>query len=184
VGGRVAEALGAPLDVLIVRKLGFPGQDELAIGAIASGGVRVLNEQVLRASALPPTLVEQIARRERAELERREELYRKGRAFPRLEGRSVILVDDGLATGSTMSAAVAAVRQLQPREVIVAVPLAPADTVRRIEREADRAVVLETPEPFTAIGPYYGSFHQVGDDEVLRVLDKASRPPPDAPVSS
>jgi putative phosphoribosyl transferase len=173
VGDHVARALGAPLDVLIVRKLGYPGQDELAIGAVASGGVRVLNEQVLRAGALPPTVVEQIARRERAELERREELYRGERAFPRLEGRSVILVDDGLATGSTMSAAVGAVRQLQPREVIVAVPVAPADTVRRIGREADRVVVLETPEPFMAIGPYYGSFQQVGDDEVLRILERA-----------
>jgi predicted phosphoribosyltransferase len=174
VGFEVARALDAPLDVLVVRKLGYPGQEELAIGAIASGGVRVLNQGLLDASGVPQEVVERIARRERAELERRERAYRGDAPLPRLGGRSVILVDDGLATGSTMSAAVAAVRQLGPAEVIVAVPVAPVETVSRLDREADLVICLVTPRPFLAIGPCYATFPQVGDEEVVELLARAA----------
>jgi putative phosphoribosyl transferase len=173
VGVQVARALGAPLDVLVVRKLGFPGQPELAMGAVAAGGVRVLNRELLGQVHLPPATVEEVARRELSEVERRERAYR-GDARPlQLAGRSVILVDDGLATGSTMSAAVAAVRQLAPREVIIAVPLAPPDTIRRLRREADRVLCLFTPEPFLAIGSHYESFPQLDDREVVALLSRA-----------
>jgi putative phosphoribosyl transferase len=173
VGFEVARALDAPLDVLVVRKLGYPGQEELAIGAIASGGVRVLNEELLAGTGLPAGAVERIAQRERLELERREKAYRGEAPSPRLEGRSVILVDDGLATGATMSAAVAAVRQLRPAEVIVAVPVAPHETVARLDREADLVICLETPRPFLAIGSLYASFPQLRDEEVVELLARA-----------
>jgi putative phosphoribosyl transferase len=174
VGFEVARALGAPLDILIVRKLGYPGQEELAIGAIASGGVRVLNEEVLASTGLPREAVERIAARERAELERRERAYRGDAPLPRVEGRSVILVDDGLATGATMSAAIAAVRQLDPAEVIVAVPVAPSETVSRLDREADLVICLETPRPFLAIGALYASFPQLRDEQVVELLERAA----------
>jgi putative phosphoribosyl transferase len=171
----VARALDAPMDVFVVRKLGYPGQEELALGAIASAGVLVLNQELLDATSLPWSAVERIVQRERAELERREKAYRGNAPFPPLEGRSVILVDDGLATGATMSAAVAGVRQLNPGEVIAAVPVAPSDTVSRLQREADLVVCLETPTPFGAIGNYYASFPQLRDDEVTELLARAAR---------
>jgi putative phosphoribosyl transferase len=170
VGLEVARALGAPLDVLVVRKLGHPLQPELAIGAIASGGAYVLNRRVLNEAPVSATEMERITERERIELERREKVYRGDAPPLTLTGRSVLLVDDGLATGSTMSAAVAAVRQLGPREVIVAVPVAPVETVRRLEREADRVVCLRTPAAFFAIGQAYASFLQLEDDEVVELL--------------
>jgi putative phosphoribosyl transferase len=184
VGYEVARALGAPLDLMIVRKLGFPGQEELAIGAIASGGAKVLNSQV--ADLVDARFLEVIEARERQELERRDRLYRGSRAQPVLRGRTVILVDDGLATGATMRAAIAAVRTKQPARVVVAVPVAPVDTIHTLRREADAVICPATPEPFYAIGLWYRDFQQVSDDTVRELLARAwhgesEDPPADAP---
>jgi putative phosphoribosyl transferase len=174
VGFEVARALGAPLDLMLVRKLGTPGQEELAMGAIASGGVRVLNRELTERLGIGPEAVEAVAERERVELERRARAYRGDRPPPELKGRRVILVDDGLATGATMRAAVSALRGLAPQRVVVAVPLAPADTLPALRREADEVVCLETPEPFLAIGRWYGAFPQTSDEEVRELLSRAA----------
>lgn len=171
----VADALDAPLDLMLVRKLGVPGQEELAMGAIASGGVRVLNEDVVRALAISPEALEDVARGEEAELTRRERVYRGQRPYPALAGKTVILVDDGLATGATMRAAVAAARQHRPRAVVVAVPVAPGDTVDVLRREADDVVCPATPEPFMGVGMWYEDFRQTSDDEVKELLSRAWR---------
>lgn len=171
VAHEVARALGAGLDLMIVRKLGFPGQEELAMGAIATGGVLVLNPEVT--DWVTPQAVDAVARAEQVELERREQLYRGKRPVPTLTDRIVILVDDGLATGSTMRAAITATRRSSPTRIVVAVPVAPAETVQRLRREADEVVCLETPEPFFAIGPWYRDFRQVSDDEVRELLQSA-----------
>lgn len=176
VAARVAQALGAALDVLIVRKLGSPGQEELAMGAIASGGVRVLNEDVVQSLGITARQIEAAAERELREVERRERAYRGHRPRPPLERRCVVLVDDGLATGSTMEAAVQAVRKLAPARVVVAVPVAPPDTVRRLRRVADEVVCPHTPEPFFSIGQWYVDFHQVTDAEVEALLAAAGPP--------
>jgi putative phosphoribosyl transferase len=173
VATEVARALDAPLDVLIVRKLGFPGHRELAVGAIASGGARALNPEV--AALVHPRELERIERRERAELERRERVYRGDRPLPALAGRTVILVDDGLATGATMRAAVAATRSRHPARIVVAVPVAPPDTVAVLRDEADEVVCPLSPEPFQAIGLWYDDFSQVEDDEVRELLEAAWR---------
>lgn len=174
----VAKALNAPLDVFLVRKLGVPGDEELAMGAIASGGVRVLNQEVVEAYQLPPTAIEAATRRESAELARREALYREGRPPLDLAGRTVILVDDGVATGSTLFAALEALRALGPRRVIVAVPVAPPSTLHELEARADEVVCLEAHEPFFAIGRFYAHFDQTSDAEVRSGLARArSRPP-------
>jgi putative phosphoribosyl transferase len=178
VGAGVASALGAPLDVLVVRKLGFPGQPELAAGAIASGGITVLNQELLDETRLAPHHLRHVLEAEQRELERRERLYRGDRPFPPMEGRTVILVDDGLATGATMRAAVDAVRTRAPGMVVVAVPVAPWDTLRRLEDSADRVVALLAPDDFMAIGQWYDRFDQVGDDEVRRHM---AREPPGGP---
>jgi putative phosphoribosyl transferase len=170
VGREVAAALGAPLDVLVVRKLGFPGQDELAMGAIASGGARVLNEELLAQTGLSLDRVDAVAARELAELERREELYRGRRPPPEVSGKTVIVVDDGLATGSTMLAAVEALRAQDPAQIVVAVPTAPPQTCSALERVADEVVCLRQPYPFYAVGLSYEDFSEVGDDEVRRLL--------------
>jgi predicted phosphoribosyltransferase len=177
VAARVAEALGAPLDVFVVRKLGVPGHEELAMGAIASGGVLVVNEQVAGRLGLGEADLARAAEAEGRELARRERRYREGRAQPDLGGRVVILVDDGLATGSTMRAAVAAVRRLGPARVVVAVPTAPASTCQRLAEEADEAVCVITPRPFRAVGYSYRSFPQTGDEEVRALLQAAWRDP-------
>ena len=177
VAARVAEALGAPLDVFVVRKLGVPGHEELAMGAIASGGVLVVNEQVADRLGLGEADLARAAEAKRRELARRERRYREGRAQPDLGGRVVILVDDGLATGSTMRAAVAAVRRLGPARVVVAVPTAPASTCQRLAEEADEAVCVITPRPFRAVGYSYRSFPQTGDEEVRALLQAAWRDP-------
>jgi predicted phosphoribosyltransferase len=174
VGYEVARALKAPLDVLVVRKLGLPEQPELAIGAIASGGIRVLNQEVLSQIDLPASLIDEIAEREAAEVARRDHAYRQGAAAPPLTGRSAILVDDGVATGSTMSAGIAALRRLRPLEVVAAVPVAPRSTCERLRHEADRVVCLRTPEPFLAIGIWYAAFPQLTDEEVQRFLARAA----------
>jgi putative phosphoribosyl transferase len=171
----VANVLHAPLDVFLVRKLGLPGQEELAMGAIASGGVRFLNDDVIAAARVPPTLIEQVAAREQQELERREHAYRGDRPFPDLRNRTVILIDDGLATGASMQAAVLAARTQGARSVVVAVPVAAEQTCRALARVADRVVCAATPEPFYAVGMWYEDFSQTDDREVRALLERAAR---------
>jgi predicted phosphoribosyltransferase len=166
----IAEALGAPLDVFVVRKIGMPGHAEFAIGAIASGGVRVLSEDVVRAYGVPHAAIEAVVTRERAELERREREYRGDRPPLALRDRTVILVDDGLATGSTMRAAVQAVRAMGPRRIVVAVPVGAPDTCAELTHTADEVVCARTPEPFSAVGLWYVDFSQTTDAEVHALL--------------
>jgi predicted phosphoribosyltransferase len=173
VGARVARALGAPLDVFVVRKLGVPGHEELAMGAIASGGVRVHNEEVVGKLHIDDATLQRVAEVEQQELARRERSYRGQRPPPGLTGRVVILVDDGLATGSTMRAAVAAARRLGPARVVVAVPTAPASTCEQLRGEADEVVCATTPRPFRAVGYSYRSFPQTTDEEVRELLQTA-----------
>jgi predicted phosphoribosyltransferase len=173
VGARVARALGAPLDVFVVRKLGVPGHEELAMGAIASGGVRVHNEEVVDKLHIDDATLQRVAEVEQQELARRERSYRGQRPPPGLTGRVVILVDDGLATGSTMRAAVAAARRLGPARVVVAVPTAPASTCEQLRGEADEVVCATTPRPFRAVGYSYRSFPQTTDEEVRELLQTA-----------
>ena len=170
VGREVADRLDAPLDVLVVRKLGFPGQSELAMGAIASGGVRVLNEALLDQTGVSEALVDDVVARERVELERREVLYRGDRTAPDVIGRTVLVVDDGLATGSTMLAAVQALRSLRAGRTVVAVPTAPRQTCVALEDVADEVVCLRQPDPFYAVGLSYEDFAEVTDDEVRALL--------------
>lgn len=172
----VAKALHAPLDVIVVRKLGFPGAEELAMGAIASGGVRVLNTEVLGQLPVPKRVIDQVAARELKELERREHLYRGDRPPIDPRGRMVVVVDDGLATGSTMRAAVAALRQRQAAAIVVAVPVGATSTCRRVARIADRLVCMITSENFLAVGVWYEDFSPTTDDEVRRLLDDLSQP--------
>jgi putative phosphoribosyl transferase len=171
----VARALHAPLDIFIVRKLGVPGFEELAAGAIASGGVRVLNEDVMRALPNANEIIESVTAREAAEMERREKSYRDGRPAPELRDRIVILIDDGLATGATMRAALKALRQRGAAKIIVAVPVGPADTCREFEDEADEIVCATAPEFFRAVGQYYEDFSQTTDDEVRELLTRAAQ---------
>lgn len=178
VAARVAEALGAPLDVFVVRKLGVPGHEELAMGAIASGGVLVRNEEVVGKLGLGEDTLRRVAEAEQRELARRERRYREDRAPPDLAGRVVILVDDGLATGSTMRAAVEAARRLGPARVVVAVPTAPASTCQRLREVADEVVCATTPRPFRAVGNSYRSFPQTSDEEVRSLLEAAWAPDP------
>ena len=175
VAARVAAEIGAPLDLMVVRKLGTPGQEELAMGAIASGGGRVVNEDVVRELRISAETLDRVTERERRELRRRQEAYRGDRPFPDLTGRCVILVDDGVATGATMRAAVGAVRAVGAAEVVVAVPVAPGDAVLMLRREADAVICLETPEPFMGVGRWYGDFGQTRDDEVVSLLQAAWR---------
>jgi putative phosphoribosyl transferase len=171
----VARALSAPLDVFLVRKLGFPGHEELAMGAIATGGVRVLNQEVMNYIDLPDDVIEAVAKREQEELERRERLYRGDRPPPEVLRRTVILVDDGLATGSTMRAAATALRQMQPAKIIVAVPVAAPETCDEFRTEVDQVVCAVTPEPFLAVGVWYSDFSQTSDEEVRELLERAAR---------
>lgn len=173
----IARALGAPLDVFVVRKIGAPRQRELAMGAVASGGIVVANHEVLRWLQLPESVVEDAAAAARDELERQEKALRGDRPPAPIAGRVVILADDGLATGSTMRAAVRAVAASGPRQTVVAVPLAPPDTCEGLRAEADAVVCLETPEPFSSVGQWYGDFTQVEDDEVREYLERARREP-------
>jgi putative phosphoribosyl transferase len=177
VARHVAQALGLPLDVLIVRKLGVPGQPEFAMGAIASGGLRVLNDDVVRELDISAASIDTVTRAESAELVRREQLYRGDQAAPPISGRTVIVVDDGLATGATMRAAVRALRTQAPSRIVVAVPVAAADTAEALRSEADAVVTVATPEPFVAVGRWYRDFDQVEDAEVRRLLADARRSP-------
>jgi len=170
VAAAVARTIGAPLDVFVVRKLGVPVQPELAMGAVASGGVRVVNEDVVRAADVTADVLDEVTARERAVVESRERLYRGGRPAPTLAGRDVILVDDGLATGATMRAAVAAVRAHEPRRVVVAVPVAPAGTVAALAQDGVEVACLLVPREFVAVGSWYRDFGQIEDEEVIRLI--------------
>jgi erythromycin esterase-like protein/predicted phosphoribosyltransferase len=174
----VARALDSPLDVFLVRKLGVPGHEELALGAIATGGMRVLNRQLIESLGLPAEWIEGIDAKERRELERRERLYRADRPPPDVAGKTVILVDDGLATGSTMVAAVQAILQDEPERIVVAVPVAAPEVCAAMRTIADEVVCLSTPEPFGAVGAWYEDFSQTSDDEVRALLEQARRAPP------
>lgn len=170
VGYEVSRALGAPLDVFLVRKLGVPGYEELAMGAVASGGVRVLNDEIVRGLGISEDEIDAAVARELQELARRERLYRGDRPPPDVAGRTVILVDDGLATGATMRAAVAASRQQHPARIVVAVPTASLDTCEALKAEADDVICAMTPEPFFAVGHWYEDFTQTTDNEVRELL--------------
>ena len=170
----VARKLHAPLDVFSVRKLGLPGHEELAMGAIATGGVRVLNENAVRTLNIPEEVIDAVAVEEQQELERRERVYRGNRPTPVVRGRTVILVDDGLATGSTMWAAVAALRQQHPAGVVVAVPVAAPEICAEFEAETDETICFQTPEPFYAVGMWYEDFTQTTDDEVRELIQQAA----------
>jgi predicted phosphoribosyltransferase len=169
----VAESLALPLDVLVVRKLGTPGYEELAMGAIGPGGVRVLNDDVIASLRVPSSKIDEVARREQIELERRERRYRGNRPPLDFAGRTVIVIDDGLATGSTMFAAIAVIRQHKPARIVLAVPVAPLETLERFRPVVDELVCVETPEPFQAVGCWYRDFAQVEDEEVIQILERA-----------
>ena len=171
----VALALNAPLDVFIVRKLGLPGQEELAIGAIASGGIRVLNDDIIRALAVPEEVITVIAQREFQELQRREQMYRGDRPVSTVRDQTVILIDDGLATGASMRAAVAGLRTRHPARIIIAVPTAAPETCDAFKFEVDEIVCAMTPEPFEGVGRWYADFRQTTDEEVRTFLEEATR---------
>jgi putative phosphoribosyl transferase len=171
----IAQALAVPLDVFVVRKLGLPGHEEFALGAIASGGTRVVNRRLLQALAIPAEWIEAIAARESREVARRERDYRGERPPPDLAGRTVVLVDDGLATGSTMLAAIQAVQQEHPARVVAAVPVAPQDVCAALRRVADDVVCLRTPSDFQSVGTWYDDFSQTSDDEVRALLQRSRR---------
>ena len=177
----VARELHAPLDVFVVRKLGTPGQPELAMGAIASGGVRVLNEDVVQALAIPESAIERVAQEEAEELRRRERQYRGSRPPLEVSGRTAILVDDGLATGSTMRAAARALRLERASKIVVAVPVAARQSCDTVRLEADEVVCGAMPEPFYAVGQWYRDFEQTSDDEVRALLDRAQQEKKTAP---
>lgn len=171
----VARLLHAPLDVFLVRKLGVPWNEELAMGAIASGGVRVLNQEAINYSDLPDWLIDHVAKREQKELERRERVYRGGRPALDIADRTIILVDDGLATGSSMLAAAIALRHMKPLKIVIAVPVSPPETCAAFQSEVDDVICAITPEPFIAVGAWYSDFSQTSDEEVRQLLDQASR---------
>jgi putative phosphoribosyl transferase len=175
VGFEVAKALHAPLDVVIVRKLGTPGQEELAMGAITSGGVRVLNDRVVQAFGISESEIDSVAAKEQEELERRERLYRGRRAAPAIRNRTVILVDDGIATGTTIRVAIAALKTQSPSRLVVAVPVAPLSTCEELREEVDEVVCLLSPGEFWAISLWYQNFPQTSDEEVCNLLGRANR---------
>jgi putative phosphoribosyl transferase len=177
VGFEVARKLRAELDIFLVRKLGFPGQQELAVGAIASGGIRVLNEALIADLRVPWTIVDEITRREENELKRREELYRQGRLARPAGNRTVILIDDGLATGASMKAAAQALRAQAPQRIIAAVPVAAEETCNEFRTSVDDIVCAYTPAPFLAVGIWYEDFAQITDDDVRRLLLEADQLP-------
>ena len=175
VGVEIARSLDAELDLMLVRKLGTPWHRELAMGAIASGGIKVLNDDLIRSLKISQEAIRRVEEEERKELERREQTYRGDRPWPDLANRCVILVDDGLATGATMRAAIRGVRQSNPSCLVVAVPVAPPDTVAELREQVDDMVCLAEPEPFMAIGAWYQDFSQVSDEEVRHMLEMAWR---------
>ncbi len=184
VGAEVARALGVPLDIFIVRKLGVPGQEELAFGAISSGGVRVLDEDIARMAGVTTEEIESVTEREKKELERRERVYRGERAAREVKGKTVLLVDDGIATGSSMRAGIAALRRREPARIVVATPVAPASTCRRLRKEADEIVCVQMPETFHAIGEFYANFLPTGDEEVRALLEEVKPVPARGPAAA
>jgi putative phosphoribosyl transferase len=175
----VAKELNVKMDVFIVRKLGVPGNEELAMGAIASGNIRVLNEDVIRSFHIPQKVIDEATTNELSELERRERIYRGNRPTPKISGSTVILIDDGLATGATMRAAVAAVKSKNPAKVIIAVPVAAPDTCSAFRNDVDEVICVGTPEPFYGVGAWYEDFSQTTDKEVCELLDRAEKNKPD-----
>lgn len=175
VGYEVARALNAPLDIFIVRKLGVPGHEELAMGAIASGGERVINQDIVRYLHIPPGMIDAIAARELPELKRRERAYRGDRPAPQVEGYTVILIDDGLATGASMRAAITALRAQNPSQIVVAVPTAASETCQALEPEVDHMICATTPEPFYGVSRWYQDFSQTTDAEVKMFLEEANQ---------
>lgn len=174
VGFEVAKILNLPLDVFVVRKLGVPGYEELAMGAIASGGIRVVNEDVVEKAGIPEDIIEAVATEEEQELERRERDYREGRPPLNVQGRTVILVDDGLATGSSMRVAVLALRKKRPAQIVVAVPVGAPAACAEFESEVDETICAITPEPFQSVGQWYRDFSQTSDEEVRDLLRRAA----------
>ncbi|MFL6414827.1 MAG: phosphoribosyltransferase [Bryobacteraceae bacterium] len=172
----VARSLHAELDIIVVRKLGLPGREELAIGAVASGGVRVLNEQLIAEVQLSPQLIQRLTEAEEQELKRREELYRAGRSARAVSGRTVIVVDDGFATGASMKAATQAVRARLPKRVVAAFPVAVKEAYDEFRMDVDEAICRYTPQPFFSVGAWYEDFSQTSDDEVRQLLEMAARP--------
>jgi putative phosphoribosyl transferase len=175
VAHEVAKALQVPMDIFLVRKLGVPGHEELAMGAVASGGVRVINEDVVRSLGIPGAAIDRVAEKELIELSRREEAYRGNRPEPEIRGRTVILVDDGLATGSTLRAAAQALATKEPAKIVVAVPIASPDICEALSHEVDEVVCAVTPEPFYAVGRWYDDFDQTTDDDVRALLAESRR---------
>jgi len=171
VAREIARSLRAPLDVFLVRKLGVPGQEELAMGAIASGGVRILNQDIVQTMGIPAHVIDSVTATEVQELARRERLYRGDRPAPDVTGHTVILVDDGLATGATMRAAVAALRRMKPKRIVIAVPIAAVPTRQEFAREVDEIVCLHTPEPFFSVGFWYDDFSQTTDEDIREMLE-------------
>lgn len=176
VGAEVARALAVPLDVFLVRKLGLPGQEELAMGAVASGGVRALNTDITRALGVTDAMIDRVTAREVEELARRERIFRGGRPYPSLQGKTVLLVDDGVATGATMLVAVRAIRTLGPFAIIAAAPVMSKSAHTALLREADACVTVATPEPFHGVGEWYRDFDQTSDAEVLEWLARYGPP--------
>jgi len=168
----ISDALNLPLDILLVRKLGVPGFEELAMGAIASGDVEVFNEDVLRSMHITEKQIEFVTKKEKEELQRRSLRYRGDKPYPEIKDKIIILVDDGIATGATMRAGIAALRKMQPKKIIVAVPVASSYTLSEIRPLVDECICLETPEPFEAIGLWYRTFEQLDDSEVIRILNR------------
>lgn len=173
----VAKALFAPMDLWLVRKLGVPGQEELALGALAGKNIRVLNYDIIDLLNIDETVIDTIVAREQAELERRNRLYRQGKPPPAIEGKTIIIIDDGLATGATMRVAISSLRQAGAARIIAAVPVGAASTCDKIEEEADQLICLHTPEPFYGVGQWYNDFSQTSDDEVLALLNNAATNP-------
>jgi putative phosphoribosyl transferase len=167
---QVACELSAPLDVFVVRKLGVPSREELAFGAIATGGIRILDEQIVESMGISDMQIERITAKEKDELDRRERVYRGNRPFPNLENKTVILVDDGIATGASTRAAISALRQLKPARIVLAVPVAPAATCESLQREVDDLICVFMPQFFFSIGQFYDDFSQVSDQEVMNLL--------------
>jgi predicted phosphoribosyltransferase len=176
----VAKELNVKMDIFIVRKLGVPGNEELAMGAIASGNIRVLNEDVVRSFRITQKVIDEATANELRELERREHIYRRNRPVPKISGSTVILIDDGLATGATMRAAVAAVKTKNPAKLIIAVPVAAPDTCSAFGSEVDEVLCVATPEPFYGVGAWYEDFSQTTDKEVCELLDRAAKIEPDS----
>lgn len=173
VGYEISQALAVPLDVMLVRKLGVPGHREFAMGAIATGGIRILMHEIIQAHGIDEESIADVVANEEKELKRRELAYRQNRPWPSLSGKSVILVDDGLATGATMRAAIAAVHEHNAKKVVVAVPVAPADTAEAVASSVDETIFLAVPRPFLAVGNWYQKFGQTSDEEVQRLLEQA-----------